>query len=53
MMMDWKGFNRKKSQPIVRHYPDIFFEEVRKTMKNLNQDSWSPVPRFEPGTSQI
>jgi hypothetical protein len=28
-------------------------EGLRETMKDLNQDSRPPGPRFEPGTSQI
>ncbi|KDR15992.1 hypothetical protein L798_10342 [Zootermopsis nevadensis] len=28
-------------------------EGLRKTTKNLGQDSRSPVPKFEPGTSRI
>jgi hypothetical protein len=36
---------------ILSYYPGIRLEDLRK-MKNLNQDSRSPWPRFEPGTSK-
>jgi hypothetical protein len=38
---------------ILRYYPGIRVEGLRKTTKNLNQDSRSPGSRFEAGTSQI
>jgi hypothetical protein len=38
---------------ILRYYPSIHLEGLRKTTNNLNHDSWSPGPRFEPRTSRI
>jgi hypothetical protein len=38
---------------ILRYYTVIRLERLRKTMKNLTQDSWSPGPRFEPRTLPI
>jgi hypothetical protein len=38
---------------ILRYYPGICLEGLRRTTKDLNQDSRSPGPRFEPGTSRI
>jgi hypothetical protein len=51
--VNWKGFGRNGSRPNLRSYPSIRLEILRKTMKNLNEDSLSPGPRFEPGTSRI
>jgi len=39
--------------PILRYYPGICLEGLRKITKNLNQDSWLPEPRFEPRTSRM
>jgi hypothetical protein len=41
------------ARQILSYYASIRPEGLRKTMKNLNQDSRSAGPRFEPGTSQI
>jgi hypothetical protein len=41
-MMNWKGFGRKRPWPNVRFYSKIRLEGLRKTMKNLNQNSRSP-----------
>jgi hypothetical protein len=38
---------------VLRFCSGVCMEGLRKTTKNLNQDSRSPVPRFEPGTSRI
>jgi hypothetical protein len=38
---------------ILRYDPVIRLEGLRKTMKNLCQDSWLPGPKFEPGISRI
>jgi hypothetical protein len=41
-MMYWKGYGRKRSWPNVGYSPSIYLEGLRKTSKNLSQDSWSP-----------
>jgi hypothetical protein len=38
---------------ILRYYPGISLERLRKATKYLNQDSRSPGPRFESVTSRI
>jgi hypothetical protein len=48
-MMNWKGFERKRSWPNLRLYPGIFLEGLRKTMKNLRQDIRSPSRDLSPG----
>jgi hypothetical protein len=53
VMVNWKGFGRKLSWPNFWYYPVIRLDGLRKTTKNLNQDSLPPGPRFEPGTSRI
>jgi hypothetical protein len=53
MMMNCKGFGRKRSWPNLIYYTGIRLEGVRKTTKKLKQDSWSPGPKFEPETSRI
>jgi hypothetical protein len=53
MMMNWKGFCRKRSWPNLRYYSAIRVKGLRKSTKNLNQNSRSPGPRIEPGTSRI
>jgi hypothetical protein len=55
MLMNCKGFGRKWSRPNfkVLGYPGIPLEGLRKTTKPLNQNSRSPGPRIEPGTSRI
>jgi hypothetical protein len=30
-MLNWKGFGTKRSLPILRHYPGIRLEGLRKT----------------------
>jgi len=35
--MDWKGCGKKQLQPHAFYYSDIWMDELRKTMKNLNQ----------------
>jgi hypothetical protein len=37
--MNWKGCRRKRSLPDLRHYWGICLEGLRKTTKNLSQDS--------------
>jgi hypothetical protein len=51
--MTWEGFSRKRSWPILRYCPGIRLQGLRKTMKDLNQESRSPGPRFEPGIFRI
>jgi hypothetical protein len=38
---------------ILRYYPGIRMDGLRKTTKHLNQDSRSQGPRFESGTSRL
>jgi hypothetical protein len=38
---------------ILRYCPGMRLEGLRKTKKNVKQDSWSPGPRFETRTSRI
>jgi hypothetical protein len=51
-MMNCKRFGRKRLWHVLRYYHSIQPEVLRKTT-NLNQNSRSPGPRIEPGTSQI
>jgi hypothetical protein len=53
MIRNWKGFGTKRSGIILRCYPDIPLEGLRKAMKNFNYDIRSPGPKIEPGTSRI
>jgi hypothetical protein len=39
--------------PILRYYPSILLEVMRKAKKNLIHDCRSPGPRFEHGISRI
>jgi hypothetical protein len=48
--MSWKGYGRKLSWPNLRYYPGICLEGLRKTKKNLSQDSRSPG-RDEPASA--
>jgi hypothetical protein len=50
--MNWKGCGRKRSWPNERCYFGIFLEGLRKTKKNLSQDSWSPGRDLNPGPSE-
>jgi hypothetical protein len=47
--MNWKGCGRKRSWLNLRYYPGICVEGLRKTMKNLSQDSRSPGRDLNPG----
>jgi hypothetical protein len=38
---------------ILRYYPGIRLEGLRKTTKNFNHDSRSPGARIESGTSRM
>jgi hypothetical protein len=40
--MKWEGCGRKRSWPNLRHYPGSCPEGLRKTTKNLSQDSLFP-----------
>lgn len=40
--MNWKGYERKWTAPNMRYYPEISPEMLRKTSKNLSQESRSP-----------
>jgi hypothetical protein len=37
-----ESFGREWSLPILKHYPGISLEELRKTMKSLSQHNRSP-----------
>jgi hypothetical protein len=50
--MNWYAF-RSGHGLILTYYPSTCLDKLRKTTKNLSQDSQSLGPRFEPGTSQI
>jgi hypothetical protein len=52
-MMNWKGFGRGSRDLILRYYPGIRLEGLRKTTKTLNPDSRSRGPRYEFLTSRI
>jgi hypothetical protein len=41
-MTNRKGCGRKRLWPNLRYYPGIFVDGLKKTMKNLSQNSWSP-----------
>jgi hypothetical protein len=45
----WKEHERKRLCPKFRYYPGIRLERLRKSMKNLIQDSWSPHRDLNPG----
>jgi hypothetical protein len=53
MMMNLKGFGRKRSWPNFKVVSWHSSGGMRKTTKNLSQYNRSPGPRFKPGTSQI
>jgi hypothetical protein len=46
--MNWKGCGRKRSWPNLRYYPGICLG-LRKTTKNLSQDSRTPGRDLNPG----
>jgi hypothetical protein len=41
-MINWKGCGSKRSWPNSQYYAGICLEGLRKTSKNLSQDSRSP-----------
>jgi hypothetical protein len=47
--MNWKGCGRKRSWPNLRYYSGICQERLRKTTKNLSQDSRSLGRDLNPG----
>jgi hypothetical protein len=47
--MQWNGYGRKRSWPNLKYCPGICLERLRKTTKNLSQDSRSPGRGFHPG----
>jgi hypothetical protein len=47
--MNWKGCGKKRSWPNLRLYPRICLEGLRKTTKNLSQDSRYPGRDLKPG----
>jgi hypothetical protein len=53
MMINWRGFGRKRPWPNLRYCHDISLEGLRKATKILNENSWLLGLRFEPGTSRI
>jgi hypothetical protein len=51
-MMNWKDLEESGSGLILRYYPDIHLERLRKTTNNLSQDIRSPDPDLNPGLPQ-
>jgi hypothetical protein len=49
--MDWKEFGRMRSGIILRNYPGIYLEGLRKPTK-ICQDSRSPGRDLNPGTPE-
>jgi hypothetical protein len=42
MILNWEGFGRKRqSYPLLKWYPDICLEGLKKTLRNVCQDIWS------------
>jgi hypothetical protein len=50
MMMNWRGFGRKRFWP---NFKVLSQEGLRKTMKSLIQSSRLLGPRIELGTSRV
>jgi hypothetical protein len=38
--MNWKGFGKKWLWPNLRYYPCMYLGRLRRTTRNLSQDSW-------------
>jgi len=53
MMINWRGFSRKRPWPNLRYCYDISLEGLGKATKILNENIWSLGLRFQPGTSWI
>jgi hypothetical protein len=51
-VMDWKGCGKKRSWSDFRYYPGIYLDGLRKTTKDLSQDSRSPGRDFKPGPAE-
>jgi hypothetical protein len=47
--MKWKGYQRKQLWPNFGYYLNICLEGLRKTTRNLSQDSRSPCQDLNPG----
>jgi hypothetical protein len=47
--MNWTGLGRKQSWSNFKLYPVIRLEGLRKSTKQLRQDSRSPAQEFNPG----
>jgi hypothetical protein len=37
----------------LRHYLGIYLLQIKKSMKDISQDSWYIRPRLDPGTSRV
>jgi len=48
-MIKWKGSARKWSWAILRYYPSIYLEELRKAVESLSSQL-APGLRIEPDT---
>jgi hypothetical protein len=48
-MMNWKGYERKRSWRNLRYYPSICPQGLRRTTKGLGQDSRSAGQDLNPG----
>jgi hypothetical protein len=48
-MMNWKGCGRKGLWPNGRYYPSTCMNGLRKTTKNISQDSRPPGRDLNPG----
>jgi hypothetical protein len=51
-MMNWKRFGRKRSRPVLRYYPGIRLEGLKKNTKSslsiaCRQESNSGLPEYE------
>jgi hypothetical protein len=51
-MMNYRGCKKKPPWPNLRYYTAIFPEVLRKTSKNLSQDSRFPGRDLNPGSSE-
>jgi hypothetical protein len=54
--MKWKGCGRKRSCPILIHYPNIIMEALTKSNAQHSQDNWCQardlklgLPEYEAG----
>jgi hypothetical protein len=51
-MINWKGCGRKWLWPILKYYPSISLEELRKATQNFSQDSKSLGQDLNPRPSE-